>query len=150
MRIIMVIKFSLNVFVWQPSLSSQRVSVSPSAAVRGKLIYVSVCVDEDKQGELFIFTVRGWCMHVCSVCAMCGVCLLCCMWFHMFGGFGFGPEAVTDSRTLLGICGHHFCCTNKFFRTFSHRGIGEEPGKHVFLLSRVYFLPECVCSHMYD
>lgn len=64
MRLIMMIQFGLNVFAWQPSLSSQRVSVSPSVALHCKWICMSVCVGEDKKRG-----VRFYCRKVVCACA---------------------------------------------------------------------------------
>lgn len=40
--------------------------------------------------------------------------LLHFLWPSSFCGFGFGPKAVTNDWTLLGICGKLFCSTYKF------------------------------------
>lgn len=80
----MMIKFGLNVFARQPSLSSQVVSASPPVIFPANEFISLVCADKTKTGLARFY-----------YCIFCG--LTC------FMVLGFGPETVTDNWTASGI-----------------------------------------------
>lgn len=144
MMIITVIQFCLNVFIRRPSLSSQRLPVSPCVAVHCQPIYVSACADEDKKNRGFITR------SLLRPCARCqySVCCVCAMseihsspavsvashvsWFW-FWTRGADRRLVTPGNLRSAIL-----LQVQVFASFSHQGTGEEPGQRVFLLPNVY------------
>lgn len=100
MRVIMMIKFGLNVFAQQPSLSSQVVSASPPAIFPVNEFISLVRADKTKPGLASFY--------------YCTFCSLTC-----FMDLGFGPETVTDNWTAAGICGQRFCYSTRFQSTLT-------------------------------
>lgn len=98
-----------------------------------------------KKGE-FVFIVGRWCVHVRSI--MCGVCLprrkwspmLHFLWSRLFSWFWFWTRGSDRQLDTLGNLWSALLLHMQVFGAFSHHGIGEEPGQHVFMLSIVYLV----------
>lgn len=138
MRIIMMIEFGLNVFVWQ-SFSLQRLSVSACVRLYCKVISISVCVSEYEKGRWCANVSISWKINFFAVFSV----VSCVLWFWTWGSDRWlGTHWNLRSALLLHI---------QVFRAFSHQGSSEEPGwrsQRVFALSSVYLVSVLsVCAY---
>lgn len=146
MRIIMMIKFGLNVFAWQPSLSPQRVSVSLSLCVSALQINLYVCMCGWRQ-NMELLSVSVYEHSVVCVCTL-GDGLLSfhhSLWSRMFCGFGFGFKAVTTGHGNLWSA---LFVTHTSFQSFlTPWHWGEARTACVCIVHCLFdFCFECVCS----